>query len=115
MMILKVIEELSVDTDQYYLVTADELADLRKKSAAAMHESLLGVRWGIKDIIERLDGYNRYSLMQRVLIPNKERLMDYGAVLAWSNDRRGKYVFRATRMAQWLEDNLEQITQGGWQ
>lgn len=91
--------------------------DFEASLEAAHKESelrLVGVRWGIKDILKQLGGMNRDHLMKYVLIPNKEHLIAINAVLAWSNDSRGKYLFRATVMSKWLEDNLQKITDGGW-
>lgn len=59
-------------------------------------------------------GMSRGHLMKYVLVPNKEHLMTINAVLTWSNDSRGKCLFRATVMSKWLEDNQQQITDEGW-
>ncbi|WP_390410715.1 DUF771 domain-containing protein [Lacticaseibacillus jixiensis] len=102
--------------DTMYLITADELVALRAKTQRAMQNELLGTRWGTNDIIKRLNGIRRDVLIQHVLIPKRAELEAIHAILSWPSGGRGsgRYLFKATVMARWLEDNLQQITDGGW-
>lgn len=111
MMQAKVIE----DTDAAIIVLRRE--DLDKRLAAAKREAetaLLGGRWSIDDCLKRLNGYRRTDFLNNVLKPKRAELERCGALLHWSKGRGDGYRFRATKMAQWLEANLEQIDRGGW-
>lgn len=105
--------KLSTDTDMVVL-TQTELDELRKQSQQAVEESLIGARWTMADVIKRLSGYRREELITRVLIPKKDELEQLGAILSWPIGRSGRYLFKATVMAQWMEDNLDRISHGGW-
>lgn len=91
--------------------------DLDRRLEAARKETdsaLLGARWGINQCIERLDGYRRMDFIHNVLEPKRAELTKRGIILHWSHGKGDRYKFRATEMAKWLEENLQQITDGGW-
>ncbi|MCI1893561.1 MAG: DUF771 domain-containing protein [Lactobacillus sp.] len=111
MLQVKVLE----DTDEGIIVLRQE--DLEKRLAVARQEAetaLLGGRWSIADCLRRLNGYRRTDFLNNVLKPKRTELERCGALLHWSKGRGDGYRFRATKMAQWLEDNLDQIDRGGW-
>lgn len=76
--------------------------------------NLEGTIWGIKDVIARVGGMRRETFMQTVLVPKKDELTKSGAILHWSETSNDTYKFRATKMASWMEDNLQTIANGGW-
>lgn len=111
MLQVKVLE----DTEEGIIVLRQE--DLEKRLAVARQEAetaLLGGRWSIADCLRRLNGYRRTDFLNNVLKPKRTELERCGALLHWSKGRGDGYRFRATKMAQWLEDNLDQIDRGGW-
>lgn len=79
--------------------------------------SLIGVRWTIDDVINQLNGIRRETLMENIILPKVTELIEYGALLQYPKKVGGtgkRYLFRATKMQFWLEENLKQITDGGW-
>lgn len=91
----------------------EELLEETRKQA----QSLAGRRWTIADVVERLNGYRREDLTNNVIIPKLDELIDRGIILEYPRSVGGnskRYLFRASRMADWLEDNIKTISSGGW-
>lgn len=109
----KVITQSPAD---FLVLTQAELDQMHNETQELLKQSVVGTRWTVNDCIERLRGYRREAFVNNVLKPKRQELESIGAVLHWSSGGRGsgKYLFRATVMSQWLEDNLQQITDGGW-
>ncbi|WP_179396301.1 DUF771 domain-containing protein [Lacticaseibacillus absianus] len=98
-------------------IPADKVLVDRDEWERVTVSSLVGKRWTRKDCIDQLGGMRIPDFTEHVLKPKRAELESIGAVLSWSNGKRGggsKYLFRATVMSRWLEDNLDQITKGGW-
>ncbi|MFT9039502.1 DUF771 domain-containing protein [Schleiferilactobacillus harbinensis] len=105
--------KLATDTDMVVL-TREELEALQKQSQQVIDDSLVGVRWSLKDVIRRVGGYRHDSFVRYVIVPNKDKLFSIGALLSAPVGTSGQYWFRASVMAPWLEHNLQKITDGGW-
>ncbi|WP_179396225.1 DUF771 domain-containing protein [Lacticaseibacillus absianus] len=111
----------TIDVTAKFSVTipADKVLVDRDEWEHLTSDGLVGQRWTRQDCIDHLKGGGmRISdFTNHVLKPKRQELESIGAVLSWSNGKRGggsKYLFRATVMSKWLEDNLDQITRGGW-
>lgn len=79
--------------------------------------NLIGVRWTVDDVIHQLNGIRREVITDKVILPKLSELIEYGALLQYPKSQGGtgqRYLFRATKMQFWLEENLKQITDGGW-
>lgn len=102
--------------DNIVVMYREDLESRLQASRDEANAALIGRRWGINDCLRRLNGMRRDAFINHILKPKRQELESIGAVLHWSSGGRGsgKYLFRATVMSQWLEDNLQQITDGGW-
>lgn len=108
------VQMIQSSPDEMYLVTAEELKMLQVQSQEFQQSLLIGRRWGISDCLKRLNGMRRDDFISHVLKPKRDELTEAGALLHWANGKGDRYRFGALKMAQWLEDNLQQITDGGW-
>lgn len=102
--------KITEDEPDYFVLTRAELDELHEKTRSYLE----GQRWKVKDCIERLNGYRRSDFVNYVLIPKRDELERIGALLQWHNADHRDYLFKATTMSKWLDDNLDQITKGGW-
>lgn len=102
--------KITEDEPDYFVLTRSELDELHEKTRAYLE----GKRWKVKDCIERLNGYRRSDFVNYVLIPKRDELERIGALLQWHDADHRDYLFKATIMSKWIDDNLEQITKGGW-
>lgn len=105
-------------TKKVYVFEPDELELLLEKTREEIRTKyLIGETWTIEDINKRLRGKRRGDITAHIIIPKLDELLSIGALLMYPHSAGGdgnRYLFRATRMAQWLEDNMDQISKGGW-
>lgn len=100
-----------IEDESNYLVFTPEQFEAAVERARSYLE---GQRWKVKDCIERLNGYRRSDFVNYVLIPKRDELERIGALLQWHDADHRDCLFKATTMSKWLDDNLDQITKGGW-
>lgn len=103
--------------DEMMVFYKKDLEALLKATREEVDSMLVGVRWNRKECISHIKGGGMRisTFTDHVLKPKRAELESIDAVLEWPKGRgSGKYLFRATVMSRWLEDNLQQITDGGW-
>lgn len=98
------------DGSEYLVFTPEQFEDAIRNA----RDYLVGKRWGVKECISQLNGYRRSTFVDYVLKPKRKELESIGAILQWADANHRDYIFRATVMSSWLEENLDQITKGGW-
>lgn len=78
--------------------------------------SFIGNTWDIDDLSSRLGRMNKAFLKKHVLDPNRDQIdvRNGGWCVFPPGQGGGKYKFKPTRCAEWIEQHWEKIMSGGW-
>lgn len=73
-----------------------------------MNPDLIGKRWNATDAMNWFGPIRREDFT-RVVANHRDELESSGALLHWAKGKGDSFHFRATAMAQWMEDNMAVI------
>lgn len=78
--------------------------------------NFIGNTWTIEDLSTRLGRMDKDFLRKHVLIPNRSQIdvCNGGWCVFPPGQGGGKYKFKPTRCAEWIEQHWEKIMNGGW-
>lgn len=99
-------------------VTARDCKEmLETKEMESKYEfDVIGNTWDIEDFSDRLGRMNVSFIRKHILLPNRQQIdvRNGGWCVFPPGQGGGKYKFKPSRAAEWIEEHWEKIMTGGW-